>query len=148
MEDSLGIPEKVQVVVQTGRPGLVSEWQAQFGSPPLPKLRVELMRPVLIYRIQENAFGLSGPRRKGRIQVSLPMRIVATQDRDKNHPRVERQLHEVAVTAEGYIYNGEYPHFQMKGTHECTHTQCWLVLDFIGPRETTGKRKPQRLLGF
>jgi hypothetical protein len=78
MEDSLGIPEKVQVVVQTGRPGLVSEWQAQFGSPPLPKLRVELMRPVLIYRIQENAFGLSGPRRKGRIQVSLPMRIVAT----------------------------------------------------------------------
>jgi hypothetical protein len=106
------------------------------------------MRPVLIYRIQENAFGLSGPRRKGRIQVSLPMRIVATQDRDKNHPRVERQLHEVAVTAEGYIYNGEYPHFQMKGTHECTHTQCWLVLDFIGPRETTGKRKPQRLLGF
>jgi hypothetical protein len=35
---------------------------------PTPKLRVELMRPVLVYRVQENVFGLRGRSRKSRIQ--------------------------------------------------------------------------------
>jgi hypothetical protein len=60
MEDSPGIGEKVQAVTQMGRLELVSEWQAQFGAPPPPKLRTELMRPVLVYRIQENAYGVTG----------------------------------------------------------------------------------------
>jgi hypothetical protein len=66
--DSLRVTETVRAVPQMGRSELVSEWKAQFGAPPPPKLRVELMRPILVYRIQENAWGLSGPRRKGRIQ--------------------------------------------------------------------------------
>ena len=47
MADSPGISEKVRTVAQMGRSKLVSEWQAQFGAPPPPTLRVELMRPVL-----------------------------------------------------------------------------------------------------
>jgi hypothetical protein len=34
MADSLGITEKVRAVAQMGSSELVSEWQAQFGSPP------------------------------------------------------------------------------------------------------------------
>jgi hypothetical protein len=91
-----------------GRTELVSEWQAQFGAPPPPKLRVELMRPVLVYRIQENAFGLSAPRRKGRIE---DLASDANRRRFKTGTKIIRQwkdqLHEVAVTAEGYVYNGD-----------------------------------------
>ena len=64
MADSLQITEKVQAVGQMGRPELVSEWQAQFGALPSSRLRMELMRPILVYRIQENAYGLSGSRRE------------------------------------------------------------------------------------
>jgi hypothetical protein len=91
-----------------GRTELVSEWQAQFGALPPPKLRVELMRPVLVYRIQENAYGLSAPRRKGRIQ---DLAADANRRRFKTGTKIVRewkgQLHEVAVTAEGYLYKGD-----------------------------------------
>src|ERR1700744_5947187 len=68
MADSLQITEKVRAVGQMGRPELVSEWQAQFGALPPSRLRMELMRPVLVYRIQENAFGQFGSRPRGSIQ--------------------------------------------------------------------------------
>lgn len=58
MTDLPEIAEKVRAVAGMGRSELVSEWQAQFGALPPPKLRMELMRAVLVYRIQENAFGL------------------------------------------------------------------------------------------
>jgi hypothetical protein len=106
MADSLRVAEKVRAVGQMERPELVSEWQAQFGTPPPPKLRVELMRPVLVYRFQENAFGLSGPRRKAAIQD-----LDINRRRFKTGMKIIRewkgQLHEVAVTAEAYLYKGD-----------------------------------------
>ena len=42
MADSPGISEKVRTVAQMGRSELVSEWQAQFGAPPPPTLRVRV----------------------------------------------------------------------------------------------------------
>lgn len=94
-------------VTQMGRPELVSEWQAQFGAPPPPKLRAELMRPVLIYRIQENAFGLSQPKRRGVQDLASE----ANRRHFKTGTKIIRewkgQLHEVAVTSEGYLYKGD-----------------------------------------
>ena len=108
MADSLQITEKVRAVGQMGRPELVSEWQALFGAPPPSRLRMELMRPVLVYRIQENAFALSGPTRKGRIQ---DLASDANRRRFKTGTKIIRewkgQLHEVAVTSEGYVYKGD-----------------------------------------
>jgi hypothetical protein len=104
MADSLEITEKVRSVAQMGRPQLVSEWQAQFGTLPPLKLRVELMRPILVYRIQENAFGLTGPRWKAAIQ---DLGANANRRCFKTGTKIIRewkdQLHEVAVTAEGYL---------------------------------------------
>jgi hypothetical protein len=77
MADSLQITEKVRAVAQMGRPELVSEWQAQFGAPPPSRLRMELMRPILVYRIQENAYGLSGSDGEGPSGALHRMRIVA-----------------------------------------------------------------------
>ena len=108
MGDSLQITEKVRAVGQMERPELVPEWQAEFGAPPPPKLRVELMRPVPVYRIQENAYGISRSRRKGTIQ---DLASEANRRRFKTGTKIIRewkgQLHEVAVTTEGYVYNGE-----------------------------------------
>ena len=108
MADSLQITEKVRAVGQMGRPELVAEWQAQFGALPPSRLRMELMRPVLVYRIQENAFALSGPTRKGRIQ---DLASDANRRRFKTGTKIIRewkgQLHEVAVTSEGYVYKGD-----------------------------------------
>lgn len=108
MADSLRVMEKVRYVAQMGRTELVSEWQAQFDTPPPPKLRVELMRPVLIYRIQENAYGLSGAKKRGRVKA---LTSDANHRRFKTGTKIIRewkgQLHEVAVTAEGYVYDGE-----------------------------------------
>jgi hypothetical protein len=108
MADSPGIAEKVRAVGQMGRPELVAEWQAQFGALPTSRLRMELMRPVLVYRIQENAWGLSGPKRRGHIQ---DLAADASRRRFKSGTKIIRewkgQLYEVAVAAEGYVYKGE-----------------------------------------
>lgn len=66
------------------------------------------MRPVLVYRIQDNASELSGLRRKGRTQ---DLAFDANPRRFKTGTRIIRewkgQLHEVAVTAEGCVCNGD-----------------------------------------
>jgi hypothetical protein len=108
MAESQGVAQKVRSVAQMGRSELVSEWSTQFGVPPPPKLRVELMRPILVYRIQENAFEPSKWRRKGSIQDLVSD---ANLRRFKTGTKIIRewkgQLHEVEVTAEGYLHNGE-----------------------------------------
>jgi len=91
-----------------GRPQLVAQWTIQFGTPPHPKLRVELMRPALAYRIQENAAGLPKQRVQGRLQELSSDTNVS---RFKAGTRIVRewggQIHEVSVTDEGYEYRGE-----------------------------------------
>ena len=104
MADSLKVTEKAQSIAQMGRLELVSEWQAQFGAPPPPKLRVELMRPVLVYRIEENAFGLSGSRRKAIQDLGANANRRSFKTGTKIIREWKSQLHEVAVTAEGYLY--------------------------------------------
>jgi hypothetical protein len=106
MRDSQRTTEKVRSIAQMGRPELVSEWQTQFGAPPPPKLRVELMRPVLVYLIQENTFGPSGLRRKGRIQDFLQTQIIAASRRGRrlsgsgkaNFTRLRSRLRTIYIT--------------------------------------------------
>ena len=138
--DSERVTEKVQPVAQMGRSELASEWQAQFGAPPPPKLRMELMRPVLVYRIQENAFGLSAPRRKGHIQ---DLAYDANRRRFKTGTKIIRewkgQLREVAVTAEGYVYNGEVYKSLSPIAFRITGTK-WSGPAFFGTKSKEGSR--------
>jgi Protein of unknown function (DUF2924) len=140
MTDSLQIAEKVRAVAGMGRPELVSEWQAQFGAPPPPKLRTELMRPVLVYRIQESAFGLSRPKRKGHAQ---PLPIDTDRRQFKAGTKIVRewkgQLHEVAVTTEGYLYNGEAYKSLSPIAFRITGTK-WSGPAFFGTKPKAGSR--------
>jgi hypothetical protein len=139
MADSLGVTERVRAVAGMGRPELMSEWQAQFGAPPPPKLRVELMRPVLVYRIQENAFGLSGPRRRGRLE---DLASETNRRRFKTGTRIVRewksQVHEVAVTAEGYLYKGEVYKSLSPIAFRITGTK-WSGPAFFGTKSKEGR---------
>ena len=100
-----GILEKVRAVARMGRLELVSEWQVQFGAPPPPKLRVELMRPVLVYRIQEKVFARSAPRRNSRIE---DLASDANRRSFKTGTKIVRewkgQLHEVGASQRRAIY--------------------------------------------
>jgi hypothetical protein len=140
MTDLLGIAEKVKAVAEMGRPELVSEWQVLFGAPPPSKLRVELMRPVLVYRIQESAFGLLGPIRKGRLQT-LPSDVNRRQF--KTGTKIVREwkghLHEVAVTAEGYVYKGDPYKSLSPIAFRITGTK-WSGPAFFGTKPQEGKR--------
>ena len=140
MADSPQITEKVRAVGQMGRPELVSEWQAQFGAPPPSRLRMELMRPVLVYRIQENAYGLSGPKRRARIQ---DLASDASRRRFKAGTKIIRewkgQLHEVAVTAEGYLYIGEVYNSLSPIAFRITGTK-WSGPAFFGTKSKEGGR--------
>lgn len=140
MVDSSRIAEKVRAVAGMGRPELVDEWQQQFGTPPPPKLRVELMRPILVYRIQEKAFGLSAARRKSAVQD-------LARDADKRSfkpgTKIVREwrgeLHEVAVTAEGYVYKGEVYKGLSPIAFRITGTK-WSGPAFFGTKVKEGSR--------
>ncbi len=108
MTDLLGISEKC------GSSQVWDVWswwptgKRTSGAKPARKLRMELMRPVLVYRIQEKAFGLAGPKRKG----SVPNLLASSnQPRFKSGTKIIRewkgQLHEVSVATEGYLYKGD-----------------------------------------
>jgi hypothetical protein len=51
------IHEQLQQLPKLERKQLQSLWQDLFGNAPNPKLRRELLVPVLAYRMQEKAFG-------------------------------------------------------------------------------------------
>jgi hypothetical protein len=87
---------------------LMSQWELQFGSPPDPNLSTELLRPVLSYRIQENAAALVKQRPQGYLRETLSDANVT---RFKLGTRIVRewkgQIHEVTVVADGYEYGAE-----------------------------------------
>ena len=140
MADSLQITEKVRAVARMGRPELVSEWQAQFGTPPPSRLRMELMRPVLVYRIQETAWGLSGSRRRGRIQdLASDASCRSFKTGTKIIREWKGQLHEVAVTAESYLYQGDLYKSLSPIAFRITGTK-WSGPAFFGTKRKKGGR--------
>ena len=72
MENVNEISRLVASLPTMDRPQLVAQWKEQFGNPPHPKLRIELMRPVLAYRIQESAAGHSTRSTRWRLQDHSP----------------------------------------------------------------------------
>lgn len=140
MADSLRISEKVQAVAGMARPDFVSEWQVQFGGPPPPKLRVELMRPVIVYRIQEKAFGLSARDETVESRTSLAMRIVEASRQVRrssvsggaNFTRSPSQPRVIYITVD--LYKGLSPiAFRTTGTR-------WSGPAFFGTKAKEGSR--------
>jgi hypothetical protein len=92
-------------------------WQEFFAKPPHPKLRRELMIPILAYQIQENAYGGLKPSTRKRLE-----RLTAELDRNpranlQTGPQIKAgtklirhwqgQRHEVLASEEGFDYRGQ-----------------------------------------
>ena len=54
---STEISAKLQELPRLPKLQLLALWQELFAKPAHPKLRRNLMTPILAYRIQENAYG-------------------------------------------------------------------------------------------
>jgi hypothetical protein len=99
------------------RAALLKVWDKTLNTPPPPKLRKELMIPILAYRMQEAEFGgLSHSARK-RLETLIaknraaPTRLRAPAKPPEATSKLIRswrgEIHEVIVTESGFIYRGE-----------------------------------------
>lgn len=115
MADSLA--QKIAELPTLNKAQLLPIWAENFPSPPPPKLRKELMVPILAYRMQERQFGglsHSARRRLQEIARTLPgkggrrVELASAPETGTKLIRFWRgQVHEVIATDEGYIYKGE-----------------------------------------
>lgn len=98
------------------------------------------MRPALVYRIQEKALGLSGPRRKAYVQ---DLASDANRRSFKAGTKIVRewkgQLHEVAVTGDGYLYKGDVYKSLSPIAFRITGTK-WSGPAFFGTKMKEGSR--------
>ena len=91
-------------------------WLESFGEPPRPKLRRELLIPILSYRLQERALGGLRPSTARRLRAIADELASGKKRIPHNHPgpragtRMVREwqgkLHEVVTLEDGFTYNG------------------------------------------
>jgi len=111
------LSEKIAQLPNLNKAQLLPIWAENFKTPPPPKLRKELMVPILAYRMQEREYGglsHSARARLKEIAVSLSTRKPA-QPENASTPETGTKLirswrgevHEVLATGSGYIYRGQ-----------------------------------------
>ncbi|HWH60446.1 MAG TPA: DUF2924 domain-containing protein [Terriglobales bacterium] len=115
MADSLA--QKIATLPGLSKAQLLPLWAENFTTPPPPKLRKQLMVPILAYRMQEREFGglsHSARRRLQEIARTLPGKGGRRLETSSAPPtgtkliRVWRgQPYEVLATDEGYYYEGQ-----------------------------------------
>jgi hypothetical protein len=128
---------------------LLLVWKKNFSQDPPPKLRKELMVPILAYRMQEKEFGGLSRRARKRLReiaesLGLDKRLDASIAPSlKSGTRLIRswrgEVHEVSVTDPGFEYRGQHFATLSKIAREITGTR-WSGPLFFGTR-TRGIRK-------
>jgi Protein of unknown function (DUF2924) len=123
---------------------LLAIWAENFSKDPPPKLRKELMVPVLAYRIQEREFGgLSNSARRRLRELAASLKTTKpSQERSDSDPQTGTRLlrvwrgetHEVIATGNGYLYRGKSYSSLSRIAREITGTQ-WSGPLFFGVRK-------------
>jgi hypothetical protein len=114
---SLEASTKLQELPRLPKLELQALWQELFARRAHPRLRRNLMIPILAYRIQENAYGGLKPSTYKCLQ-----KLAADQDQDRKTPlslapqlragtkllrQFQGEMHEVLVGDEGFEYRGK-----------------------------------------
>jgi len=110
------ISNKLQELPRLPKPELLALWRELFAKPAHPRLRRNLMIPLLAYRLQEQAYGGLKPATRKRLQ-KLTAELeqsrkspLALLPRLKTGTKLLRQwqgeMHEVLVADEGFEYRG------------------------------------------
>lgn len=106
------LDQQLAALPELERKALKALWDKQFGKPPGPSLRREILIPILAYRLQELAFGGLKPsvaRRLEELAQSRPKGSATPASPSlKPGTRLVREwrgkLHEVSVLPDGYEY--------------------------------------------
>lgn len=126
------------------RAQLLPIWAENFKTPPPPKLRKELMVPILAYRMQEREFGGLSHCARARLKeiaASLSTRKSIQPENDlapETGTKLIRswrgEIHEVLATGSGYVYRGQTYSSLSKIAREITGTR-WSGPLFFGVRK-------------
>jgi hypothetical protein len=113
---STEIRSKLHELPRLPKAKLLALWQELFAKPAHPRLRRNLMIPLLAYRLQENAYGGLKPFTYKRLQklaaeleqnrkatIPLPPQLKAG---TKLLRQFQGEMHEVLVGDEGFEYRG------------------------------------------
>lgn len=149
---STEINTKLQELPRLPKPQLLALWQELFAKPARPKLRRNLMIPILAYRLQENAYGgLTPSTRKCLQKLSAEL-----EQKQKTPPSLTPQLkpgtkllrqfqgemHEVLVADEGFEYRGKRYESLSEIARQITGTR-WSGPLFFGLKQGQKARSAQ-----
>jgi len=150
MPDS--IAKRLAALSALTKPALCDMWKQLFSSAPPPKLRRDLMIPILAHRIQEQAFGSLRAGARGRLrQLSRaferhPDSTVPSPPQIRPGTRLVRQwrdqVHLVNVEANGYEYQGARYRSLSEIARLITGTR-WSGPLFFGIKNEQGNSKPK-----
>jgi hypothetical protein len=142
------ISSRIKQLPKMSTPDLRALWRQVFSTPPHPKLRRELIIPILAYRLQEQAYGglshetLSKLKRLAKDLARRPS-AVAAMGRIKPGTRMIRQwagdTHEVTVMWDGYCYRGKHYKSLSAIARQITGTR-WSGPAFFGIKARTSDR--------
>jgi hypothetical protein len=111
------ISSRIKQLPHLSTPDLRALWQQVFPNPPHPKLRRELIIPILAYRIQEQAYGGFSQETLSKLKglargLERNPSAVAAMGCIKPGTRIIREwsgdTHEVTVVRDGYSYRGKH----------------------------------------
>ena len=125
---------------------LITVWKENFSQAPPPKLRKELMVPIIAYRIQEKEYGglsQSARRRLKEVAQSLAPEkrlhasLVPSLKTGKRLMRSWKgEVHEVTITSNGFEYRGQQFDNLSDIAREITGTR-WSGPLFFGTKRKT-----------
>ena len=114
---STEVSTKLQELPRLPKPALLALWQELFAKPAHPKLRRNLMIPILAYHMQEQVYGGLKPATRKNLQK---LAVALEQNRKNPFPLAPQlragtkllrqwqgEMHEVLVVEEGFEYRGK-----------------------------------------
>jgi len=145
----INLKQQLDQLPQMERSALQKLWLELFGKLPNPKLRRELLVPILAYRLQEKAFGGLKPSTAKRLKAVAEEFANGKKPagspslRTKTGTRFIRewqgQLHEVAVLDKGLEYKGRTYRSLSEIAREITGTR-WSGPAFFGLKKRDARR--------
>jgi hypothetical protein len=143
---------KLQELPRLPKPALMTLWQELFAQPAHPRLRRDLMIPLLAYGIQEQAYGGLKPTTRKRLR-----QLAAKQQEDRKAPlpllpqlkpgtkllrQWQGQMHEVLVEEEGFDYRRKRYKTLSEIARQITGTR-WSGPLFFGLKQARKARSAQ-----
>jgi hypothetical protein len=146
---NIDISQQIARLPSLTKTELLPIWAENFPTDPPPKIRKELIVPILAYRIQEREFGGLSHRARARLREIAKTRSSKRSKKKElsataaeSGTRLIRlwhgEAHEVVASDDGYFYKGQRFTSLSKIAREITGTP-WSGPAFFGTKEKKAK---------